>query len=107
MATKTKTEKKTTEKSYFSSLDLVDRVSAAVSTTKKDAKVIVAAVRDSIVDMLKEKGQVRIDGLGTFRVSERAERMGQNPRTGEKVTIPASRVVCFRGGKALREALTK
>jgi len=101
------TNKTKTEKSYFSSLDLVDRVSTAVSTTKKDAKVIVAAVRDSIVDMLKEKGQVRIDGLGTFRVSERAARTGQNPRTGEKVAIAASRVVCFRGGKAVRKALAK
>jgi len=101
------TKKKTNDKSYFSSLDLVDRVAKAVSSTKKDAKVIVAAVKDSIVDMLKEKGQIRIDGLGTFRVSERAERQGQNPRTGEKVTIAASRIVCFRGGKALREALKK
>lgn len=100
-------KKKTTDKAYFSSLDLVDRMSKAVSATKKDAKVIVSSIKECIVEMLQEKGQVRIDGLGTFRVSERAARQGQNPRTGEKVPIPATRVVCFRGGKALREALTK
>ena len=98
---------KKTDKAYFSSLDLVERVSKAVTSSKKDAKVIVTAVKDCIIGMLKEKGQIRIDGLGTFRISERAERQGQNPRTGEKVTIKASRVVCFRGGKALREAISK
>jgi len=100
-------KKKTTDKAYFSSLDLVDRLAKSVSSSKKDAKVIVNALKDCITGMLTEKGQVRIDGLGTFRVSERAARQGQNPRTGEKVPIPATRVVCFRGGKALREALTK
>lgn len=100
-------KKKTTNKAYFSSLDLVDRLAKSVSSSKKDAKTILNAFKDCITTMLTEKDQIRIDGLGTFRVSNRAARKGQNPRTGQKVDIPASRVVCFRGGKALRKALAE
>jgi DNA-binding protein HU-beta len=50
-------------------------------------------------------GELRISGLGTFHVQERKATTGRNPRTGESVNIPAKRVVKFKAGKALNEAL--
>lgn len=49
--------------------------------------------------------QVSFTGFGSFKVVERSERKGRNPRTGEECLIPASRVVKFTPGKALKEAV--
>jgi DNA-binding protein HU-beta len=49
--------------------------------------------------------KISISGFGTFEVRERAERQGTNPRTGERMTIEATRSVAFKQGKALKESL--
>ena len=90
------------QKKYYSSVDIINELATKLQTTKKDGKLIIAAVRDVISDMLADRGEVRVDGFGTFRASKRAARKGQNPRTGEAVDIPESVVACFRAGKALR-----
>jgi DNA-binding protein HU-beta len=55
---------------------------------------------------LKEGDAVSIAGFGTFKVVDRKARKGRNPRTGEEVQIPASTVVKFTAGKALKESLS-
>jgi DNA-binding protein HU-beta len=55
---------------------------------------------------LKEGGAVSIAGFGTFKVVQRTERQGRNPRTGEALQIPASKAVKFTAGKALKESLS-
>ena len=75
--------------------------------SKADAKRQVERVFGAIEAGLKagkDKGYV-IGGFGSFKVSKRGARKGRNPRTGEECLIPASRVVKFTPGKALKEAV--
>ncbi len=65
------------------------------------ARTAVAAVLSSIEEALKEDGSVQLIGFGTFTVKERAARQGRNPKTGEAMTIPASKVVTFKASKSL------
>ncbi|KAA5607195.1 HU family DNA-binding protein [Roseospira marina] len=85
--------------------DLVAAVADSAELSKADATKAVDSVFDAITDALKTGTEVRLVGFGTFAVSERAESEGRNPRTGEKITIPASRLPKFKPGKALKDAV--
>ncbi len=52
-----------------------------------------------------QRGKINLDRFGTFEVGERAARTGRNPRTGEEIQIPACKVVKFRAGKMLKDAV--
>jgi DNA-binding protein HU-beta len=62
-------------------------------------------VFDAITDALRSGGEVRLVGFGTFSVSQRRASEGRNPRTGEKIQIPASKQPKFKAGKGLKEAV--
>jgi DNA-binding protein HU-beta len=86
--------------------DLVEVVIKAASLdTKKQAEAAVDAVFETIVKSLGRGEEVAIAGFGTFRVSKRAARVGINPKTGEKIQIPAKTAPKFRAGKLLKEAV--
>ncbi len=85
--------------------DLVDAVAATANMTKADAATAVDAVLDAITASLKSGNEVRLAGFGTFVVTNRAASEGRNPRTGEKIQIPASKQPKFRAGKGLKEAI--
>jgi len=85
--------------------DLIDEVAKNSDLSKKDAEVIVQAVLDSIVESLKNGGKVELRGFGSFRLRERASRQGRNPKTGEKVFVPAKKVPYFKPGKDLKELI--
>ena len=82
--------------------ELVDEVSRNSDLNKKDAEVIVQTVLDGIVDSLKAGEKVELRGFGCFRLRSRASRQGRNPKTGEKVFVPAKRVPYFKPGKELK-----
>jgi DNA-binding protein HU-beta len=73
--------------------------------TKALSQRVVEAVFDNITKTLARGEDVAISGFGTFRVAKRAAREGRNPKTGEKIQIPASVKPKFRAGKALKEAV--
>ncbi|MHB8258021.1 MAG: HU family DNA-binding protein [Acidiferrobacterales bacterium] len=85
--------------------ELVDKVIEATDLNKASASRAVDAVFDSISKALKGGDQVTIVGFGTFSVSNRAERTGRNPRTGDTITIPASKNPKFKAGKGLKDAV--
>ena len=85
--------------------DLVALVADAAGLSKIDATKAVDAVFDGIIQSLKEGEEVRLVGFGTFDVSDRAASEGRNPRTGEKINIPASKQPKFKAGKTLKDAL--
>ena len=85
--------------------DLIDEVAKNSDLSKKDAEVIVQAVLDSIVESLKNGGKVELRGFGSFRLRERTSRQGRNPKTGEKVFVPAKKVPYFKPGKDLKELI--
>jgi DNA-binding protein HU-beta len=85
--------------------DLVAHVADVASLSKNDATKAVDAVFDGISVSLKKGEEVRLVGFGTFAVAERAATKGRNPRTGEEIDIPASKLPKFKAGKTLRDAL--
>jgi nucleoid DNA-binding protein len=84
--------------------DLVAEVAKESELSKDHAEKAVDATFRQIESALKKGDTVRIVGFGNFQVAERKASTGRNPRTGETVQIPASRVPKFRAGKALKEA---
>ena len=86
--------------------DLVKAVADA-GLTKKDAEKAVAAVFGAIEGALAKGDKVQLIGFGTFEVRERAAKEGRNPKTGEKITIAASKVPAFKAGAALKAAVAK
>lgn len=85
--------------------ELVDEVARATQLTKKHAEIIVNTVFDSIVHSLKEGEKIELRGFGSFRIRHRGPRLGRNPKTGERVEVPAKRIPYFKPGKELREML--
>lgn len=89
--------------------ELIERVASQLESSKAEAQRAVDALFDTgtgvIARALKEGERVQITGFGTFEARERAARPGRNPRTGEKIRIPASRAVSFRAGKGLKDAV--
>lgn len=84
---------------------IVEAVHAVLGSTKVQAESVVDTVIDSIVKTLKKGDEVSIAGLGIFAVKTRAARTARNPRTGEMVKVPATKVPKFRAAKALKDAV--
>lgn len=85
--------------------DLVQAVADEANLSKADAARAVDAVLASVGTALKQGETVALVGFGTFQVKERAARTGRNPRTGEEITIAASKNPVFKAGKALKDAV--
>ena len=85
--------------------DLVASVANGTGLSKSDSSKAVDAVFESITSALKRGDEVRLVGFGTFSVTQRAASEGRNPRTGEKIKIPASKQAKFKSGKGLKETL--
>lgn len=85
--------------------ELIEAVAEAADISKAAAARAVDALTDTIANALKQDDPVTLVGFGTFTVRKRAARSGRNPRTGETITIEASRVPGFKPGKALKDAV--
>ncbi|MGO8869400.1 MAG: HU family DNA-binding protein [Alphaproteobacteria bacterium] len=85
--------------------DLVAAVAEKTGLSKGEAEKSVDAVFESITQSLKGGQEVRLVGFGTFVVTNRAASEGRNPRTGEKIAIPASKQPKFKAGKGLKDAV--
>lgn len=83
--------------------DLIEEVSRVVEMTRKDSEVIVEAVFDSIVRALRGGDKIEIRGFGSFRTRERQSRIGRNPKTGDRVEVPAKRIPYFKPSKELKD----
>ena len=85
--------------------ELISAVADSASITKTDAAKAVDAVFSTISTSLGTGTEVRLTGFGTFTVTSRKATTGRNPRTGEAIQIPASKLPKFRPGKTLRESV--
>ncbi len=81
--------------------DLVNEIAAKAKLNKVDAKAALDAVLESIAQALSNDDKVQLIGFGTFSVMEKEARTGINPRTKEKIEIPARKVVKFNPAAAL------
>ena len=85
--------------------ELIAAIAESANLTKKDTEAVLKAFTEVVTEELKNGGKVQLVGFGTFEVSERSAREGRNPKTGETMTIEASRAPKFKAGKALRDAV--
>jgi integration host factor subunit beta len=87
--------------------ELVNRIADATGQTKVVVKEVVQRFLDEIVDELAQGHRLEFREFGVFEVRERAARAAQNPRTLEKVEVPAKRVVKFKVGREMRERVVE
>jgi len=85
--------------------DFIDRVASRSGLSKRDATKAVDAFLDSVTEALRDGESVSFTGFGKFSAQQRAARQGVNPRTKERVQIPAATVPKFSAGSSLKQAL--
>lgn len=83
--------------------EIVKTISEEIGLTQLKTKEIVQKTFDAIVDALVTEGRIELRNFGVFEVKPRAARKARNPRTGEKVLVPAKYVVTFKPGKEMEE----
>jgi DNA-binding protein HU-beta len=88
--------------------DVVDLVAQEAGITKKAASIALKTVVKAIQDSLNTKdGMIRIPDLGTFKVIEKKERMGTNPKTGEKIKILGGTAPKFSASATLKKLVAQ
>ncbi len=85
--------------------DVISAIAEQAGITKKEATAAFDAFVNHISDSCQKGERCAVPGLGSFSISHRKAREGRNPRTKEKINIPASKSVRFKAGKDLRAAV--
>jgi DNA-binding protein HU-beta len=98
---------KKTEETKMTKTDLINSVAEKAGFTKKDSEKAVNAILESITNALTNDEKVQIIGFGTFEVRDRKEKESINPRTKEKIVVPAKKAPAFKAGKALKDAVAE
>jgi DNA-binding protein HU-beta len=93
------------KKENMNKQELVSAIAEKAELTKADSEKALNAVVNSIKDALAKGESTQLIGFGTFSITERAARTGRNPQTGKEIQIAAKKVVKFKAGKALDEAV--
>ncbi len=84
--------------------ELIGALAEKAGITKAQAKQVLEAHAEMLIDELKQNGSVQLAGIGKLKLGQRAERQGRNPATGEAITIKASKTVKFSGGKRFKDS---
>lgn len=87
--------------------ELVAALAKKTGLTVKDSGAAVNGLIDILTNTLADGDSISLIGFGTFEVRDRAARQGLNPRTKEKIEIPACKVPSFKAGKGLKDAVNK
>jgi DNA-binding protein HU-beta len=86
--------------------ELVDAVAGKAEVTKKQADAVITATVEAIMDAVSSGEKVTLVGFGSFEPRERKAREGRNPKTGDKMEIPATTVPAFSAGKLFKEKVS-
>ncbi len=86
--------------------ELVHRIADRTGVTKVVAKEVIQSFLNAIIDELAEGNRLEFREFGVFESRERAARLAQNPRTLEKVPVPAKRIVKFKVGRLMRKKVS-
>lgn len=84
---------------------LVNAIANDADLTQAEAGRALNALLETVTEALRKGDTVTLVGFGSFSVTDRPERIGRNPSTGEAITIPAAKKPAFKAGKALKEAV--
>ncbi len=87
--------------------ELITAIAQQTQLSKKDAEAAIKAFVDVVSEELKKGEKVQLVGFGTFEVSERGEREGRNPSTGEAMTIKASKTPKFKASKTFKDSVNE
>ena len=85
--------------------DIVEDLNNEIGLNKREAKELVDSLFDNIKNKLENGEEVKLSGFGNFQLKDKTSRPGRNPRTGEDVEISARKVVTFKSGQKLKEAV--
>ncbi|MBT4767383.1 MAG: integration host factor subunit beta [Phycisphaerae bacterium] len=85
--------------------DLIDRIVSRTGRKRADVKEVVQAFLDSVITELSEGNRLELRDFGVFETRERAARVAQNPRTLERVPVPARNTVKFKVGRLMKMAV--
>ena len=85
--------------------DLIDRIADETQQRRVDVKRTVQAFLDQVIDELGRGNRLEFRDFGVFEIKDRAPRVAQNPKTLERVDVPARRTVKFKVGRLMRETL--
>ena len=83
--------------------DMAKAIAEEMGLTQIQAKEIVQRVFDGITETLVQEGRIELRNFGVFEVKKRKPRKARNPRTGEKVKVPAKLVVTFKPGREMEQ----
>lgn len=83
--------------------ELIDAIAEKTTVTKKQADAVLTAALDAIMEAVSEGKKVTLVGFGSFEPRDRKAREGRNPKTGDKMEIPATTVPAFSPGKMFKE----
>jgi DNA-binding protein HU-beta len=95
------------EKKAYNKKEFITLISESSGLNKADTGKALDSIFQSLEKILANGDSVGFVGYGSFSVADRAEREGRNPKTGEKMTIKASKAVRFSVGKKLKDAVNK
>src|SRR5205823_7994027 len=82
---------------------LIEEVLKVTELPRKESETIVETIFDSIIEAIQKGEKIEIRGFGSFRTRQRRGRVGRNPKTGEKVEVPAKRIPFFKPSKELKD----
>jgi len=87
--------------------DLCEAVYQTVGLSRTESADLVELVLSEVADCLEKGETVKLSSFGSFVVRAKGERIGRNPKTGEKVDVPAKKVPYFKPGKELKELINR
>ena len=87
--------------------ELIAAVAEQSGLSKKDAEKALSATIDTIVKAVAEGDKIQLTGFGTFEQRQRNARTGVDPRTGNSIEIPASKVPAFKAGKGFKDIVNQ
>ena len=92
-----------TKQPTLTKADLIEEVLRVTELPRKESETIVETIFDSIIEAIQKGEKIEIRGFGSFRTRQRKGRVGRNPKTGEKVEVPAKRIPFFKPSKELKD----
>jgi len=92
-----------TKQPTLTKADLIEEVLKVTELPRKESETIVETIFDSIIEAIQKGEKNEIRGFGSFRTRQRKSRLGRNPKTGEKVEVPAKRIPFFKPSKELKD----
>jgi integration host factor subunit beta len=92
-----------TKQPTLTKADLIEEVLKVTELPRKESETIVETIFDSIIGAIQKGEKIEIRGFGSFRTRQRKGRVGRNPKTGEKVEVPAKRIPFFKPSKELKD----